>query len=122
MANLFILIISSGFMCFSALMTYYSFQKRKREGPKKKCKVHMNIKEFQQLFCYQQEDIMRIQNWRSGIRQESASPVSTPHTSSMLYQTLRVKASAHSFKRFTSRLLKLSFSLYAPITSDEYHA
>ena len=29
------------------------------------------------------------------------------------------QASAHSFKRFTSRLLKLSFSLYAPITSDE---
>ena len=33
-----------------------------------------------------------------------------------------VKASAHSFKRFTSRLLKLSFSLYAHITSDECHA
>ena len=25
------------------------------------------------------------------------------------------KASAHSFKRFTSRLLKLTFSLYVPI-------
>ena len=35
-----------------------------------------------------------------------------------------VKASAHSFKRFTSWLLKLSFSLsfYAPITWDECHA
>ena len=32
------------------------------------------------------------------------------------------KASALSFKRFTSRLLKLSFSLYAHITSDECHA
>ena len=32
-----------------------------------------------------------------------------------------IKASAHSFKRFTSRLLKLSFSLYAPIISDECH-
>ena len=30
--------------------------------------------------------------------------------------------SAHSLKRFTLRLLKLSFSLYAPITSDECHA
>ena len=34
----------------------------------------------------------------------------------------KLKASAHFFKRFTSRLLKLSFSLYAPITSDECHA
>ena len=34
----------------------------------------------------------------------------------------RFKASAHSFKRFTSWLLKLSFSLHAPITSDECHA
>ena len=33
-----------------------------------------------------------------------------------------IKASAHSFKRFTSRLLKLFFSLCAPITSAEYHA
>ena len=33
------------------------------------------------------------------------------------------KASAHSFKRFTSRpFLKIYFSLYAPITSHEYHA
>ena len=37
-----------------------------------------------------------------------------------LFPDLRIlKASAHSFKRFTSQLLKLSFSLYAPITSDE---
>ena len=35
----------------------------------------------------------------------------------------QVKASAHSFKRFTSRLFKIIFlSLYAPITSDECHA
>ena len=36
-----------------------------------------------------------------------------------------IKASAHSFKCFTSRLLKyffLSLSFYAPITSDECHA
>ena len=33
-----------------------------------------------------------------------------------------IKASAHSFKRFTSRCLKLSFSLYATITSDECQA
>ena len=34
-----------------------------------------------------------------------------------------LKASAHSFKHFTSRaFLKISFSLYAPITSDECHA
>ena len=35
-----------------------------------------------------------------------------------------LKASAYSFKRFTSRLLKSSFSLslYVPITSDECHA
>ena len=32
-----------------------------------------------------------------------------------------IKASALSFKRFTSRLLKVSFSLYAPITSVECH-
>ena len=31
---------------------------------------------------------------------------------------ITLKVSAHSFKGFTSRLLKLSFSLYAPITSD----
>ena len=39
-------------------------------------------------------------------------------------RTRILKASAHSFKRFTSRLLKLSSSLsfYAPITSDECHA
>ena len=37
-------------------------------------------------------------------------------------QQINIKARAHSFKRFTSRLLKLSFSLYAPITSDECHA
>ena len=36
---------------------------------------------------------------------------------------LRLKASVHSLKRFTSRpFLKLSFSPYAPVTSDEYHA
>ena len=35
--------------------------------------------------------------------------------------TLMLKAGANSFKRFTSRLLKVSFSLYAPITSDECH-
>ena len=35
----------------------------------------------------------------------------------------QIKASAHSFKHFTSPpLLKLAFSLYAPITSDGYHA
>ena len=34
-----------------------------------------------------------------------------------------IKASAQSFKRFTSPpLLKSSFSLYASITLDEYHA
>ena len=33
-----------------------------------------------------------------------------------------VKVSEHTFKRFTSRLLKISFSLYATITSDECHA
>ena len=32
-----------------------------------------------------------------------------------------VKASVHSFKRFTSRLLKIIF-IYAPIISDECHA
>ena len=34
----------------------------------------------------------------------------------------QLKASAHSFKRFTSRLLKVSFSLYALFTTDECHA
>ena len=34
-----------------------------------------------------------------------------------------LKASAHSFKRFTSQLFKVIFlSFYAPITSDECHA
>ena len=33
-----------------------------------------------------------------------------------------LKVSAHSFKRFISRLLKLSFSVYAPITSDGCYA
>ena len=32
-----------------------------------------------------------------------------------IIRILKLKASAHSFKRFTSRLLKLSFSLYAPM-------
>ena len=35
---------------------------------------------------------------------------------------ISLKASAHSFKRFTLRHLNLSFSLYAPITWDECHA
>ena len=34
---------------------------------------------------------------------------------------MKFKASAHSFKLLTSPLLKLYFSLYAPITSDECH-
>ena len=33
-----------------------------------------------------------------------------------------IKASAHSFKRFTSRPLLKYLSLYAPITSDECHS
>ena len=36
---------------------------------------------------------------------------------------VQFKASAHSFKRFTTRpFQKISFSLYAPITSEECHA
>ena len=39
------------------------------------------------------------------------------------YILKKLKASAHSFKRFTSSpFKKLSFSLYAPIMSDECHA
>ena len=37
------------------------------------------------------------------------------------YKILFFKAIAHSFKRFTAQFLKLSFSLYAPFTSDECH-
>ena len=33
-----------------------------------------------------------------------------------------IKASAHSFKLFSSQILKLSFSLYASVTSEECHA
>ena len=38
------------------------------------------------------------------------------------YYVIKLKASAHSLKRFTSRLPKLSVSLSACITSNECHA
>ena len=46
------------------------------------------------------------------------------HSSLQIQRLKRIFiASSHSFKRFTSRpFLKISFSLYAPITSDECHA
>ena len=40
----------------------------------------------------------------------------------LLHLFMNIKASVHSFKHFNSPLLKESFSLYAHITSDEYHA
>ena len=39
------------------------------------------------------------------------TPGPVPYVEASFYQICRIKASAHSFKRFTSRLLKLSFSL-----------
>ena len=71
---------------------------------------------------------------RPGAREESASPAWLAAPAMNARDTTKVyiwrpgtgcgllKASAHSFKRVTSQLLKLSFSLYAPITSDECHA
>ena len=96
------------------------------------CKKLCYWKKRQRVFIFGKEVRIRIEEEQWTIKNTSnfLSFFIHAYTNSIncylefeIYLFVVVKASAHSFKRFTSPpFLKSSFSLYALITSDEWHA